>query len=135
MLATICWERLQIDRSNLKVDEAVLPRKRKCTQRYDDGTSAGDYSDTPKLWYRQQYFEALDLIINSIKSRFEQEGYNTYKNLQELLLNAIKGSDLTSELEFVSKLYGNDIDKNQLKCQLQIFALDYNDKRLSLNIS
>ena len=25
--------------------------------------------------------------------------------------------------------------KNQLKCQLQIFALDFNDKRLSLNIS
>lgn len=28
----------------------------------------------------------------------------------------------------------NDINKNQLKCQLQIFALDYNDKHLSLNI-
>ena len=80
--------------------------------RYDDGTSAGDYPATPKLLYRQQYFEALDLNINSIKSRFEQEEYEIYK----LLLNAVKMSDFTSDLEFVSKLYGNDIDKNQSKC-------------------
>ena len=60
------WERLQIDGSNFEVDEAVLP---KCTQRYDDGRSASPA--TPKLLYWQQYFEALDLIINSIKSRFE----------------------------------------------------------------
>lgn len=75
------WERLQIDRTNFEVDEAVLPRKKKCTKQYDDRTSAGDYPATPKLLYRQQYFEALDLIINSIKSRFEQEGYNINKNL------------------------------------------------------
>ena len=60
----------------------------------------------------QQYFEALDLNTNSIKSRFEQEEYKIYK----LLFNAVKISDFTSDLEFVSKSYGNDIDINQSKC-------------------
>ena len=39
--------------------------------------------------YRQQYYEALDLIINCVHSWFDQPGYSTYKNLQELLFKAI----------------------------------------------
>ena len=73
----------------------------------------------------QQYFEAIDLIRNCVQSRFEQPGYNTYKNLQELLFKAIKGQDFEPELEYVSMFYGDDVCKANLKCQLQTFALDY----------
>ena len=52
-------------------------------------------------------------------------GYNTYKNLQELLFQAIKGHDFEPELQYISRFYGDDINKANLKYQLQTFALNY----------
>jgi len=43
----------------LEVNEAVLPRKRRITSRLDDGTVAPEFHTTPKVYYRQIYFEAL----------------------------------------------------------------------------
>ena len=42
---------------------------------YDDGLSTGDFHHTPKAYYKQFYFEAIDLIINCIQDRFDQPGY------------------------------------------------------------
>ncbi len=36
-------------------------------KRHDDGNHPGDFHDTPEAYYRQIYFEALDLIINCIE--------------------------------------------------------------------
>ena len=60
-----------------------------------------------------------------MRSRFKQPGYNTYKNLQELLFKAIKGEDFQPELEFISQLYRDNINSANLKVQLQILACDY----------
>ena len=85
----------------------------------------GDQPTVPKDLCRQQYYEALDLIINCVRSRFDQPGYNTYKNLQELLFKAIKGDTFESELRYVSQLYKDDINSVNLQIQLQILANDY----------
>lgn len=87
------WEKLKIHGVTFEDDDPILPRKRKCPQRFDGGTAVGDHPATPKILFRQHYFEALDLIINCTKSRFEQPGYDTYKNLEELLFKTIKGED------------------------------------------
>ena len=87
--------------------------------------SGGDHYDSPKDHFRVHYFEALDLATNCIKSRFDQMGYNTYKNLQELLLKAIRGEDFEAELNFVCNFYSDDFSKSTLRCQLQILAVDY----------
>lgn len=123
------WEKVEVHRAAFEVDEPILPRKRKCPQRFDDGTAVGDHPATPNILFRQHYFEALDLIINCIESRFEQPGYNTYKNLQELLFQAIKGHDFEPELQYISRFY-----KAKLKCQLQTFALDYPIKNTQPNV-
>lgn len=128
------WEKVERHRATLEVEEPILPRKRKCPQRFDDGTAVGDHPATPKILFRQHYFEALDLIINCIKSRFEQPGYNTYKHLQELLFKAIKEQDFEPELQYVSQFYGDDVHKANLKCQLQTFALDYPKENTPPNI-
>ena len=43
----------------------------------------------PKLNYktidRCIYFEALELLVNGLKSRFDQPGYKIYTNLENLL--------------------------------------------------
>lgn len=123
------WEKVEVHRAAFEVDEPILPRKRKFPQRFADGTAVGDHPATPNILFRQHYFEALDLIINCIKSRFEQPGYNTYKNLQELLFQAIKGHDFEPELQYISRFY-----KANLKCQLQTFALDYPIKNTQPNV-
>ncbi len=55
----------------LNVDKPTLPRRRKAPKRYDDSLSTGDFHTTPKSFYKQQYYEALDLMINCVESRFD----------------------------------------------------------------
>ena len=76
-------ENLEKDQDNFEVpvDLPVLPRKRRCPARFDDGKAVGDHPSAPPTLYRQYYYEALDLTINCIKSRFEQPGCNTYQHL------------------------------------------------------
>lgn len=119
------WKQVEMHGATFDVDNPVLPRKRKCPRRFDDGTAVGEHPASPKVFFRQQYFEALDLIISCLKSRFEQPGYNVYKNLQELLLKAINRQNFEPELQYVSQFYGDDIKEANLRCQLQTFALDY----------
>ena len=128
------WKKLEMDRTRFEVDEPVLPRKRKCPERFEVGTAGGVHPASPKIHFLQQYYEALDLIINCIKSRFDQPGYNTYKHLQELLFKAIKGDEFETELQHVSQFYGDDINKITLKSQLQVLHVDFPDKTVPLNI-
>lgn len=128
------WEKVKIHGATFEVDDPILPGKRKCPQWFGCGTAVGDHPATPKILFRQHYFEALDLIINCIKSRFEQPGYNTFKNLHELLFKTVKGEDFEPELQYVSQFYGDDVNKANLKCQLQTFALDYPKENTPPNI-
>lgn len=71
--------------------------------------------------FRQHYFEALDLVVNCIKDRFDQPGYRIYKYLQDLLLKSVTSTSETyqTEFDFVVDFYGNDFEKNSLKVQLE----------------
>ena len=51
-------------------DDPVLPRKRKVPRRIDDGAEAHRF-DTPRDYYRQLYFEVLDVLCNEISRRFQ----------------------------------------------------------------
>lgn len=59
----------------------------------------------PAEHYKRIYFEALDLIVSSIKNRFDQPGYHVYCKLEELLLKAASGVDYEEELVFVTDFY------------------------------
>ena len=52
----------------------------------------------PQDYYRRIYYEALDLIIESITDRFDQPGYGLYSNLEQLLLKAVRHEDYEEEL-------------------------------------
>ena len=81
------YQRVLLDQDRFHVIPPTLSRKRRAPRQVEVGSSsAGDYPASPEDHYRQIYFEALDLIIEAIKSRFDQPGYQVYKNAQVLKL-------------------------------------------------
>ena len=58
--------------------------------------------------FRRQYFEAEDLVVNCIRARFNQPGYQIYKNVESLLLNAANGKSFDEEFQKVADFYKCD---------------------------
>ena len=67
-----------------------LPRHRKVPVKLEIGSSASEQVDCVKDLFRRQYVEAVDLVVNCIRARFDQPDYQIYKNVESLLLNAAK---------------------------------------------
>jgi len=102
---------------DLGVGELVLPRKRKVPRHLDDGhASSCFFSETVEDWYQSAYFEALELVIEGIKDRFDQPGYAIYLSLEELL---VKGEEFGDQKRHVCEFY-NKIDGTQLNMQLSL---------------
>ena len=116
------WGKVLSVQAKLDVSDPILPRKRKVPTRYQVGSSDGSYPTTPKALYRSYYFECLDLITTFIRDRFNQPGYKTLKNLEDLLLKAARNENYQNELDFVLKFYANDLTSSPLKTQLQLFT-------------
>ena len=66
-------------------------------------------------------FEVLDLLINAIKNRFEQEDYKRYIILENLLLKCAKNESYAYELETVFNNY-SEFQREQLPQQLEQFS-------------
>ena len=62
------WQKV----NELDIGEPELPRHHRLPQRLDDGISADDFHDDPTSFYKQQHYEALDLIVSCIDDRFNQ---------------------------------------------------------------
>ena len=103
------WQNVMTQQEEKGINEPVLPRKRKAPARFEVGSSAGHYLDTPKEHYHQQYFECLDLVVNCVRSRFNQPGYRTLRHLEDLLLKAIRKEDYSEQFDFISDFYKDDI--------------------------
>ena len=106
----------------------------------------GNFHSPPEGNYRQIYYEALDLVIEAINSRFNQPGYKVnsrfnqpgykvYRNVEDLVLNACRGCPYNTELSNVCDFYRGDISKMQLQAQLRLlqalFAEEKNKSELS----
>jgi len=66
------WMKVTKMSESLEVGSAQLPRQRKIPKRYDDGLAEAEFQTDPKSYYRQQYFEAVDLAINCTQAWFQQ---------------------------------------------------------------
>ena len=101
--------------------QPTLPRFTKRPRRVDDG-EPGHRFETPKAYFRQQYFELLDLLHGELYRRFQQKnGIPVAATIEQLLLEAAngtlsKGCDISEQL----KLYSKDIDTPHLKIELQM---------------
>lgn len=75
-----------------------------------------------RLRYRLIYYEVLDLLINNTKDHFQQRGYQTYSKLEDLLVNSVNKKDTAEKLGYIYKFYGDDLNADVLKMQLDIMA-------------
>ena len=92
----------------LDIDEPALGRKRKASRRIEvdySHSSIGFFHEKFEDFARQIYFEVLDLLINAIKNRFEQEDYKRYVILENLLLKCAKNESYAYDLETVFNNY------------------------------
>ena len=64
--------------SERDVNEPKLPRLRKYPAHFKEGTAPTEFHSTVKEFYCRIYYEALDLIAESIRDRFDQLGYRVY---------------------------------------------------------
>ena len=113
------WSMVCVSAANFEIGDPSLPRKRKRPVRFEEGQCSSHYPDTPKYYFKLIYFEAVDLIVNCIKQRFDQPGYNVYKNMEQLLLNTITDQEYSAEFTAVVEKYGSDFDAAQLGTQLE----------------
>ena len=88
-------------RNQLDIDDPQLPRRRKVPRRYEQGLAQAEFPASPKEEYRCIYFEALDLSVTSISSRFDQKGFKIFSNVEQLLFKACKGKEFRDELKCV----------------------------------
>ena len=123
------WEKVKAMAMERDVDEPKLPQQRKRPKRYEEGASA-EFDSSAKDMYRRVYFEALDLIIQAIKDRFNQPGYRVYHCLENLLLKAARGEEFSEELKLASSIYGADINECNLQMQLETLGTSIQEERV-----
>lgn len=66
------------------IEEANLSRIKQMSLRYD--TPNHHYYNDPELFYRQHYYIVLDSVVVSIQERSNQPYYQTYFELQNLIV-------------------------------------------------
>ena len=116
------WENTQLCAKTLDISEPCLPCQRKVPKRFEGGSAAAEFASSAHSYFRQIYYEGLDLIINCIQHRFQQDGYMVYRRLQDVLLNAARHSNYSADFEFVTSFYGTDFDCQRLKTQLELYT-------------
>ena len=82
---------------------------------------------SPKEKFKTFYDDTLDSIIFSLKSRFNQEGYQIVMNMENLLFKSAMGKDCKEEFKIVTDYYGNDFDPDLLAAQLLTFRAQYKE--------
>ena len=107
-----------VQESRSLTGEPKLPRNRRLPRRLDHGTSEAYLHSSPKEMYRQTYYEAIDIVAEEVKRRFDQPDICIIRDIEHILLkSANEGTtDLLSQ-ELINYL-GVDINIERLKVQL-----------------
>ena len=106
----------------------VLPRKRKAPKHLEVGSAEGYHSASVQEYYRQLYFEALDLVITGITDRFDQPGYVIYKNLEGLLVKAANNLPYDECLSEAGSFYKDDFKLTELSVQLKMLGTYFSEQ-------
>ena len=65
------------------------------------------------------------MVLQGIRERFDQPGYQIYCKLECLLLKAAQNVDHSDELRFVLEHYSNDFKSDLLKLHLDLFTANF----------
>ena len=117
------------------LEEPALKRRRKKPRysvlQYFEGcnsTAEAYYPDSPRDHFREQFYNAIDVLVFSVKERFDQPSFLVFEKLESLLLKALKGEDYSSEMAFVKEKYSSDVDADDLATELSVFKTLFKEK-------
>ena len=75
--------------TELKITKAVLTRQRQYSMIYFLGEAPSEFRDNVKYYYRQIYFESINIVVNCTKSCFEQKDYvSCYAKVENLTVSS-----------------------------------------------
>ena len=123
------WVAVLSKSQRLQITPPQLPRHRKVPAKLEIGSSASEQVDCVKDLIRHQYFEAVDLVVKCIGACFDQPGYQIYKNVESLLLNAANGESFDEEFQKVADLYKDDFNSNLLRTQLESLNASFKENK------
>jgi hAT family C-terminal dimerisation region len=87
------WTDAEDRRIRFQANAAKLPRTRRLPQRFDGADDSAEY-DSPKKFYRVQYFCVLDKIITTIDKRFNSPAWKLMNSMERLLVSSIRGDEI-----------------------------------------
>ena len=96
--------------------EPDLPRQKKIPKRFSDGTTVQQCTSI-KEYFKQQYFEIIDLLIGEIKRRFDQPTFSIFQEIEKLIINSCNGAMFEPSSDFTN-MYATDINIENLLAQL-----------------
>ena len=79
------WVHLESRRSSVDVSSSILPQRRKVPRQFEVGKCVSENLDTVKGHNRKIYIEVVDLVMATIKDRFEQRGFQMLAKLENTL--------------------------------------------------
>ena len=75
------------------------------------------------IYYWQIYFEAIDLIVNCINDRFDQQGFEIYQNVQNLILQVVNSEEYNSCNWFICiRLWSSPAESSELHVLFTTFS-------------
>ena len=77
-------------------------------------------STPPGDYYRQVYFDVLDLVNRVDGDCLDKPGYHVHQNVQQLFLKASKGQAYQDDLETVFAIYKVNLSRQELEAQLPL---------------
>ena len=95
---------------------------RKTPSFYEDGPTEHFFFDSPELFYKQMWFERLDVVVSALKDGFEQRDHCWKANIELLLIKASSKGDYSNELQDVTEFFNNDFNKSELETHLQLLS-------------
>ena len=72
--------------------------------------------------FKAIYNEAIDAIVNSICDRFEQPGFKTFGQVDQLFLKAIKKESFEDEMKVIEQNFNGDYDPDSLQSELAFLS-------------
>ena len=110
------WQKVEKMKIQFDTDEPLLARKQKTPRRFEEDIAPAEFAASPKNEYRRVFFEYLGLAVMSIHNRFDQKGFKTFSNVEQLLFKACKGRIMKRSLILYATL--NDFTKVELAAEL-----------------
>jgi hypothetical protein len=125
------WSATEHATCELDLEPPHVPRRRKVPKRIDDGTSDGDFPDSPEAVHRPIYFQLIDLLQTELKDRFASNDHEALISIETLLLDSIVKSEPSAEcIAKITSFYGTDLDPTKLEVELSIFYHQMNNEIL-----